>query len=207
MAVRGLGAGVKAALLISECQRGVIEEGLSPFPTLAEQAAQRGIVEKINTLAQAFRTAGLPVFHLHVAHRPDFADVPVTNVILARSVKQGRMTIGSVDVDSVAGLPVAHGDVVHARPFSLVAFHGTDLDQQLRNRGIGTLVLCGVSTNVAVSGSALCGSDLGYQVVVPEDCIAGASAESHAFVVQNLLPLYATITTGADVARAVSASA
>ncbi|MES2320777.1 MAG: isochorismatase family cysteine hydrolase [Pseudomonadota bacterium] len=204
MGVRGLGAGARPALLISECQRGVIEDGLSPFPTLAQQAAERGIVEKINALATAFRAAGLPVFHLHVAHRPDFADVPVTNVILARSVKQGRMTIGTPDVDSVAGLPVMAGDVLHARPFSLVAFHGTDLDQQLRNRGVDTLVLCGVSTNVAVSGSALCGSDLGYQVVVPEDCIAGASAESHAFIVQQLLPLYATLTTGADVAQAVA---
>ncbi|MES2898987.1 MAG: isochorismatase family cysteine hydrolase [Pseudomonadota bacterium] len=191
-------------MLISECQRGVIEDGLSPFPTLVQQAAERGTVEKINALADAFRAAGLPVFHLHVVHRADYADVPVTNVILARSVKQGRMAFGTPDVDSVAGLPIAADDILHARPFSLVAFHGTDLDQQLRNRGVGTLVLCGVSTNVAVSGSALCGSDLGYQVVVPEDCIAGASAESHAFIVQQLLPLYATMSTGADVARALS---
>jgi nicotinamidase-related amidase len=204
MALRGLGPSDRPALLISECQRGVIERDLSPFATLAEQAESRGIVGKIATLAAAFRAAGFPVFHLHVAHRPDCADVPLTNVILARSVKQGRMRIGTPDVETVAGLPIDARDVLHARGFSLVAFHGTDLDQQLRNRGVNTLVVCGVSSNVAVSGSALCGSDLGYQVLIPEDCVAGATAESHAFMVQQSLPLYSTITTGAAIADAIS---
>ena len=204
MALRGLGPGDRPALLISECQRGVIERALSPFATLAEQAEVRGIVGKIAALAAAFRAAGLPVFHLHVAHRADCADVPMTNVILARSVKHGRMRSGTPDVETVAGLEIDPRDVLHARGFSLVAFHGTDLDQQLRNRGVNTLVLCGVSSNVAVSGSALCGSDLGYQVLIPEDCVAGATAESHAFMVQQSLPLYSTITTGAAVADAIS---
>ena len=207
MALRGLGSADRPALLISECQRGVIEPGLSPFTTLAEQAAERGIVGKIAALAGAFRAAGLPVFHLHVAHRADCADVPLTNVILARSVKNGRMRIGTPDVNSVEGLEVMADDVLHARGFSLVAFHGTDLDQQLRNRGVTTLVLCGVSSNVAVSGSALCGSDLGYQVLVAEDCVAGATAESHAFMVQQSLPLYSTVTTGTAIAAAIVARA
>lgn len=207
MALRGLGPTDRPALLISECQRGVVEPGLSPFVTLAEQVEARGIVGKIGALAAAFRAAGLPVFHLHVAHRADCADVPLTNVILARSVKQGRMRIGTPDVESVPALEVMPGDVLHARGFSLVSFHGTDLDQQLRNRGVTTLVLCGVSSNVAVSGTALCGSDLGYQVLVPEDCIAGATAESHAFMVQQSLPLYSTLTTGAAVADAIATRA
>lgn len=206
-ALRGFAPGQKPALLISECQRGVIEAGLAPFPGLVEQVAVRGIVAKTAQLAAAFRAAGLPVFHLHVAHRPDYADVPVTNVILARSVKNGRMRIGSIDVDPVAGLEVQAGDVLHARGFSLVGFHGTDLDQMLRNRGVTTLVLAGVSSNVAVSGLALCGADFGYQVVVAEDCTAGASAESHAFIVQQGLPLYATLSSGREVAAALAARA
>ncbi|MES2258512.1 MAG: isochorismatase family cysteine hydrolase [Pseudomonadota bacterium] len=203
MALRGFETGRRVALLISECQRGVVEEGLSPFPTLAAQVTQRGIIGKMAHLADAFRAAGLPVFHLHVAHRPDYADVPVNNVILARSVKHGRMKLGSEDAASVDALPVHPSDVLHARSFSLVAFHGTDLDQQLRNRGISTVVLCGVSSNVAIPGSALCASDLGYQVVVPEDCIAGATAETHAFSVTQSLPLYSTVSDSAAVLAAL----
>ncbi|RJF91701.1 cysteine hydrolase family protein [Noviherbaspirillum saxi] len=194
--VRGLDKGQKAALIISECQRGVIEEGLSPFPSLAEQVKSRGIVSRIGSLAESFRAAGLPVLHAHVVHRPDYADLPVTSVIVGLSVRNGRMKAGTIDVDSVAELPVQPGDILHARSFSLVGFHGTDLDQTLRNMGVRTLVIAGVSSNVAVNGMALCASDLGYQVVIPEDCTAGATAESHAFMMKEALPLYATVTSG-----------
>lgn len=199
MMIRGLDKGQKAALLISECQRGVIEKGLSPFSTLVDQVNARGIVKKIGVLADAFRAARLPVLHLHVVHRPDYADLPITSVIVGMQAKNGRMKAGSIDVDAVPDLPVEQGDILHARTFSLVAFHGTDLDQTLRNMGVKTVVLVGVSTNFAVNGMALCASDLGYQVVVPEDCIAGATAESHAFVVKEALSLYSTITNSGAV--------
>ncbi|MES2025633.1 MAG: isochorismatase family cysteine hydrolase [Pseudomonadota bacterium] len=201
--IRGLNKGQKAALLISECQRGVIEADLSSFPGLVEQVNTRDIVKKISRLADEFRAAGLPVVHLHVVHRSDYADLPVTSVIMGMSVKNGRMKIGSVDVESVPELPVQPGDILHARSYSLVAFHGTDLDQILRNMGVQTVVLAGVSTNVAINGSALCASDLGYQVVIPEDCIAGASAESHTFLSKQLLPLYTTVTNSDTVIETI----
>jgi nicotinamidase-related amidase len=201
--LRGFDKGRKVALLISECQRGVVDPALTPFPGLAEQAAERGIIPKIAALAEAFRAHGSPVFHVHVALSPDFADLVTNNVIFANSKKANHMTIGSVEAESVPGLPVEPGDILHSRRFSLVAFHGTDLDTCLRNRGIDTVVICGVSTNVAVSGMALAATDLGYQVIVPEDCIAGASADSHAFLVRNTLPLYASLTDGETVKAAL----
>jgi nicotinamidase-related amidase len=206
MPLRGLdnlARGRRPALLISECQRGVVDADLSPFPTLAEQVAQRGIVPRIAELAQAFRTMGLPVLHLHVAHRPDCTDLPRTSALISRAVKTGYMRAGSPDVESVAGLPVLSGDHLQARRYSLGAFNGTELDTTLRHLGVGTLVLTGVSSNVAVNVTALTGSDLGYQVLVPEDCIAGASAESHDFVCRQLLPLYATLTSQAAVLKAL----
>lgn len=192
--VRGFERSRRPALLISECQRGVIDPLLSSFPGLVEQVQQRGILPRIGVLADRFRKAGLPVIHLHVVHKPDYADVPKTSVIIVRSIRDQRMREGIEDVLAVDEMRPLQGDIVHARGFSLVAFHGTDLDAMLRHMGVQTLVLAGVSTNVAISGTALCGSDLGYQVLIPEDCIAGASEETHAFIVQNQLPLYSTIT-------------
>lgn len=205
MSLRGFEPGTRAALLISECQRGVVEPGLSPFEGLAEQVRQRGLVTRVARLAQAFRRAWLPVLHLHVVHRPDYTDLPRTSLIIASTVKHRRMHEGSPDVEPVAGLEPLAGDHIHARRYALGAFHGTDLDTTLRHLGVRTLVLCGVSTNVAINGSALAGSDMGYQVVVPEDCIAGASAESHDFIVKNLLPLYATVSTQDAVEAALRA--
>ncbi|GLZ84472.1 isochorismatase [Metapseudomonas resinovorans] len=202
--LRGLDKGQRAALLISECQQGVIDPALSPFQSLAEQAAARSIVPRIARLAQCFRDAELPVIHLHVVHRPGYPDLPRTSAIIVRSVKDQRMIAGSQDVLAVEELQPHPTDIVHARSFALVAFHGTELDAMLRHMGVQTLVAVGVSTNVAISGLSLCGSDLGYQVVVPEDCIAGASAESHEFILRNLLPLYSTVCDSDAVVQAIS---
>ncbi|MBK5351257.1 cysteine hydrolase [Pseudomonas sp. TH41] len=202
--LRGFEAGKRPALLISECQLGVIDPVLSDFPGLAEQVQQRGVLPRIARLADAFRAAGLPVLHLHVAHRPGYVDLPRTSVIIARSTKKNRMIVGSEDVKSVSEVAPHESDIVHARSFSLVGFHGTDLDSILRNMGVTTLVPVGVSTNVAISGLSLCGSDLGYQVVVPEDCIAGATPQSHDFIVTNLLPLYSTLSDSESVIASLS---
>jgi nicotinamidase-related amidase len=201
--MRGLEQGKRVALLISECQRGVIEPGMSLFPQLAEQVEARGIVGKIARLAVHFRDRGQPVVHLHVAHRPDYCDLQRTSLILARSAKLGAMRRGQPDVDSVAaqGLVDTERDIVHTRTFGIVAFHGTELDATLRHMGVDTVVLAGVSTNVAIPGCAIAAADYGYQVVIAEDCIAGVSQESHEFMVTQSLPLYSTVSSSEAIMR------
>lgn len=202
--MRGLEKGSRVALLISECQRGVISAEHSNFPTLVEQVAKRGIVAKIANLAEAFRKAGQEVVHLHVAHDANYAGLPVTNVILGMSVKSGAMLKGSVDVESVDALMPADTDIVHSRPMSLVGFHGTDLDSVLRYRGITTVVPVGVSTNIAIPGLSVAASDLGYQVIVPEDCVAGADDEAHNFAIRRMLPLVSTVTESSKIIEAIA---
>lgn len=204
--LRGLESGQRAALLISECQRAVIDPALAIFPGLADQVEQRGIVPRITRLADAMREQGLPVIHLHVAHRPGYVDLPKTSVIVAQSSKAGRMIQGSDDVAPVPELTPADGDILHSRSFGLVSFHGTDLDSILRNMNVQTVILAGVSTNVAISGTALCASDLGYQVLVAEDCIAGATDETHRFICKNLLPLYSTLSDSESLIQALQSN-
>lgn len=202
--VRGLEKGQRAALLISECQNAVVDPNMALFPGLAEQVAKRQILGRIAALAEVFRQAKMPVIHLHVVHRHGYVDTPRTSAIMASSMKQGRMCEGSDDVQAIAELRPQGEDIVHARSFSLVAFHGTELDAMLRHLGVQTVIPVGVSTNVAISGTSLCASDLGYQVVVPEDCIAGATEESHDFIVKQLLPLYSSVSDSQAVIAAIN---
>jgi nicotinamidase-related amidase len=203
--IRGLEPGRRVALLINEMQRGTVEAGRTDFPELAEQVASRGLVPRIAALAEAFRAAGMPVVHAHIAHRPDYADLPMTSLIMARSRKNGRQKVGSVDAEPMPGLVPAPADVVHTRGYSLIAFHGTGLDTRLRNMGVQTVVPCGVSTNVALQGLAIAASDFGYQVVIPEDCTAGSAPDIHDLIVKTLLPLYSTVTTSERIAEALAA--
>jgi nicotinamidase-related amidase len=63
-----------------------------------------------------------------------------------------------------------------------------------------------VSTNVALFGGSLGAVDRGYQSVIAEDATAGGSAETHAWMVENALPLLAAMSTTDEVAAAIGMS-
>lgn len=193
----------RAALLISECQRGIVEQDMGGFAGLIGQVEKRRILPRIARLADRFRDAGLPVCHLTVVHRPDFADVP-SNSLLAVMARKNRLLIrGSAEAEIVQELTPAPDDFILSRSSGLIGFHGTALDAILRRMGIVTVVMTGVSTNVAVAGCAMAGTDLGYHVVVAEDCVAAADPTTHAIIVRDQLRMIARIASADDIEQAL----
>lgn len=187
------------ALLISECQRGILEPGRSVSSGLAHEAAERGIVERIGSLARQFRSRGLPVVHCTIEHRPDQLGMLPNSYLGTMALRSRSMTAGTHDVEIPAALGPEPTDIVSSRATGLTAFYGTDLDAMLRLTGVRTLVLAGVSTNVALPGLALEAVNRGYDVVLAEDCTAGSSAEAHEFFVRNQLALLARVIAAADI--------
>src|SRR5436190_4180096 len=164
--VRGLDGGERPALVICECQRGVLEPSVAIFPGLAQQARERGMLDQIARLAAAFRTHDLPVVHAHVAHRPDFGGVVVNSMVTARSRKAESMRAGTPDVEPMEGAVPEPSDYVSLRRSGLGMWYGTDLDATLRNLGVATVVLSGVSTNLALFAGAIGAVDRGYRAVL-----------------------------------------
>ena len=197
--VRGLEAGKRPALLISECQRGILDPELTMLGGLAEQVSIRGVLPRIAELATVFRNVGAPVFHIHIGHRPDFAGAAITSPLMSKSRREGKMTIGSADVEAMPEVEPVEGDFVCSRKSGLAMWHGTELDLLLRNLGVQTVVLVGVSTNLALFGGSLGAVDRGYQSVIPEDATAGGTADTHEWMVKNSLPLLSSMTTTAEV--------
>ena len=68
------------------------------------------------------------------------------------------------------------------------AFYGTELDLQLRRRGVRTIVIGGISTNFGVESTARDAFERGYSLVFVEDAMAGVSPEAHAFACQTIFP-------------------
>ncbi|WP_181781612.1 cysteine hydrolase family protein [Pseudonocardia pini] len=192
------------ALVVSECQQGVLDPALAFLPGLAEQAAETGIVSRIAVLAAAFREAGLPVVHCHIAHRPDLAGMRANSLLGALALKHRSMIAGTPAVETPPELRPAPEDHVSSRSLGLTPFYGTDLDAVLRLRGVETVVLTGVSTDVAVPGLAMEAVNRGYAVQVAADCVAGSSAENQAFALANQLRVLARITDSARVLAALS---
>jgi nicotinamidase-related amidase len=203
--VRGLDTGERAALVISECQRGVLDPVVAIFPGLAQQAQERGMLTNIARLAAAFRAHDLPVVHAHVAHRPDFGGVVVNSMVTARSRKAESMRAGTPDVEAMDGAMPEPSDYLSVRRSGLGMWYGTDLDATLRNLGVETVVLSGVSTNLALFAGAIGAVDRGYRAVLAEDASAGATPEQHEWMITNALPLITTISSVDDIITDLSA--
>lgn len=198
-AVRGLGPGERAALIVNEVQNAIANPVYIDTP-LAAQAAGRGIVGRINTLAAAFREAGAPVIFCTIAARtPDFAGFRVNCALAAGIRRKGHLVAGTATAAVHDDLVVEPTDIVSSRAHGMAPFTGTTLDATLRGYGIGTVVLSGVSTNIALPGAATEAVALGYNVVLAEDCTAGATPETHQMQVTLHLPLLATVTDAASV--------
>ncbi|KFG88336.1 putative hydrolase [Sphingobium herbicidovorans NBRC 16415] len=84
----------------------------------------------------------------------------------------GHFHIRGAPAESVEKLRPQPQDFPVARSSGLIGFHGTALDAMLRRMTIETVVITGVSTNVAVAGCAMAATDPACQVVAAKDCFA-----------------------------------
>lgn len=199
--LRALLAPAQTALLMMECQQGVIG-GEGRFNALAESVARHGTVAQIARLLAAARRAGLPVFHLTTSRRADGRGAVTNCAILAAGRKSEPLVVGSARHAIVAELSPVEGDFVVNRQHGLTPFHGTELDQLLRNLGVHTVVAAGVSVNVGITGLTIEAVNAGYQVVIPREAVAGTPDEYVEAVLQNTLRLLATVTSVDEVLAA-----
>lgn len=196
-ALDDLAAPAHTAIITQECQGAVIgpHAGLA---ALAEEA-RRVALPNIVRLLPAARAAGVRVVHCLVRRRPDGLGSNHNAKIFA--IGPGK---GLGDIDIAPGSPGAAllpelgpepTDLVLSRWHGVGPMGGTDLDAVLRNLGISTVVVVGVSLNIAIPNVVMDAVNAAYRVVVPRDAVAGIPAEYGEAVIANTLSLLATITT------------
>jgi nicotinamidase-related amidase len=136
------------------------------------------------------------VLHAIAARRPDGLGAN-HNARLFRAAERApvKQLLGTPAVEVVEEIGREPADLVSTRLHGLSPILGTDVDALLRNVGARTLVVVGVSTNVAIPNAVFDAVNLGYQVVLPRDAIAGVPASYTDVLIANTLSLVATITT------------
>jgi nicotinamidase-related amidase len=161
---------------------------------------ERGILARVERLVRAGRAAGARIVHCTAEFRPDLAGTQRNCPVLAAALKQPEHLFrGSPGAEVIPALGPEAEDLVVPRLHGLTAFAGTELDPLLRNLGTRTVLVAGVSVNVGVTGTVLEAANLGYQVVVAADTVAGHPAEYADAVVRHTLGLLATVTTSDEV--------
>ena len=205
-AVRGLEPGNRAALVVNEMQNAITNLAYIDSP-LAGQVAARGVVAQVNALTAAFRRAGSPVIFCTIAARTaNFEGFRVNCALAANIRRKGHLVAGTANAAIHDDLVVEPSDIVCDRSHGMAPFTGTNLDATLRGYAIDTVVLSGVSTNIALPGAATEAVALGYNVVLAEDCSAGATPETHHMQITQHLLLLAAITDAESVMALLPAS-
>ncbi len=192
----------RAALVLQEVQNGVVGSP-SVLPALTEAAAAVGLIGNCARLARAARAAGVPVVHCTAETRDDGRGAN-SNARLFLGVRKAplRLSPGSAAVQVPAEIGVDPSDIVLARYHGLGPMTGTQLDSILRNLGTTTIVGVGVSVNIGITNLAFDAVNRGYQIVLPQDAIAGVPAEYADAVVARTLSLVATLTTTDEIIAA-----
>src|ERR1700689_4213526 len=179
----------KTALVLIDLQNAIV--GMNPVPHTAAQ-----VVENSKKLADAFRVQGAPVVYVRVDLN-DFMALPVD-----QPFNLGDKPIPAAASQIAPSAGFQPGDLlVTKRHWG--AFAGTDLEQQLKTRGVDTVVLTGISTNHGVESTARQGTGLGFAFVLVEDACAGLDAEEHRFAFEKIFPRLACIRATDEVIAAL----
>lgn len=174
------------ALVVIDMQRDFVEPGGFGEQLGNDVGLLARVVPPLQALLAAWRAAGLFVVHTREGHRPDLADCPPSKLvrgggapIIGAPGPKGRILVrGEVGHDIVDELAPQDGEVVLDKP-GKGAFHATDLELLLRNRGITSLVVTGVTTEVCVHTTVREANDRGFECFVPADCVGSYFPEFH----------------------------
>ena len=203
-ALDDLAAPEHTAIVTQECQGAVIGPNAG-LAVLAEEA-RRVALPNIVRLLPAARAAGVRVVHCLVQRRPDGLGSNHNAKIFAigRGLGGGGVDItpGTTGAALLPELGPEPDDLVLSRWHGVGPMGGTDLDAVLRNLGVSTIVVVGVSLNIAIPNVVMDAVNAAYHVIVPRDAVAGVPAEYGDAVIANTLSLLATITTTDELLRA-----
>jgi nicotinamidase-related amidase len=198
----------RAALLLVELQNDIVHEdniGKKGFRgVLAAQVRKREVLPKVRTLIDAAHAGGVPVGYVNYARKPDF---PRPNTLLhRRTAAEPTLIEGTWGAETHPRVAPAASDFVFTRCVAVDGSYGTQMYPVLRMLKRDALLICGVSTNLAVEGIVRASVNRGFEMFVIEDCCAGFPDEWHEFSIRNIMPLLATVTSSEAVHAALASA-
>ncbi len=179
------------ALVLIDLQNAIVSRQLAPHSATE-------VVSRSAALAEAVRASGGTAVYVRVL---------VSDILSLPADRSGPRPSGPMPPEASELVPEAgfrEGDVLITKR-QWGAFYGTNLEQQLRRRGIRTLILAGIATNMGVESTARAAQDQGYELVFAEDAMSSLSAELHQFSVQNIFPMMGRVRSSAEIMEALKA--
>jgi nicotinamidase-related amidase len=176
----------RTALVIIDMQRDFLEPGGFGETLGNDVSLLAAAVGPCRAVLAAARRRGLLVIHTREGHAPDLSDAPRAklergnpSLRIGAPGPMGRILIrGEPGHDIIPELAPEALEPVIDKP-GKGAFYRTDLEALLANRGIESLLVCGVTTEVCVNTTVREANDRGYRCIVLADCCASFFPEFH----------------------------
>jgi nicotinamidase-related amidase len=180
----------KTALVLIDLQNGIVARQTAPY-------SPQDVMRNARRLAESFRAKGATVVYVHVK-MSDFLPLPVDQPMREPNAPPPPPEASELAPDS----GFQSGDLqITKRHWG--AFAGTDLEQQLRKRGIDTVVLGGIATNIGVESTARQGTGLGFAFVIVEDACSTFDTDMHRFAFEKIFPRLARVRKTGEVIAAL----
>ncbi len=177
-----------------------LQKGIAGMPGGAPHLRTKVVANSALLLAAARRAGAQPVL-VHVGGSPDGADR------LHPNADQQMRVAGQMPPDWSELVPELDRQpadiVIFKRQWG--AFYGTDLDLQLRRRGLTAIVLCGIATEFGVESTARDAYERGYELLFAADAMTGLHAESHANAIERIFPRMGRVRSTEEIVAALQA--
>jgi nicotinamidase-related amidase len=177
------------ALVLIDLQNGILSRDTKPYSTSE-------VVERSRKLADTFRAKNAPVVYVRVV-MSDFLSLPADEVMILPKDMPAHFS----EIAESAGMQ--SGDLLISKRH-WGAFAGTGLEHELRNRGIETVVLAGIATNIGVESTLRQGTGLGFAFVTVEDACSTFSKEMQDFAFSTIFPRLSKVRKTQQILEAIA---
>ncbi len=177
--------GRDAALIVVDMQNSCLADEGSMAKVGLDISDLKTTVEPVQRLIAASRAAGIPIVFSQYEFRSDYSDGGLLVELYPALREVGGMVAGTWDAALESRLPVEPSDIVISKS-RYSAFFGTELDQVLRARNVGTLIICGVTTEMCVESTLRDGFFHDFRIVLAADAVASVDRARHAATLQTV---------------------
>ncbi len=153
------------------------------------------VVPNILSLSEAARDKGLPVIYVNDCHRPGVYDREFDK-------REPHCIDGTWGAEVIDELEPEDGDLcIKKRRFS--GFFQTDLDLVLRELNVDTVIVTGVVTNICVRSTCHDAFFLGYNVIVPRDCVRATAPREQESSLWDIETHFGTVTDSSELIKMI----
>ena len=165
------------------------------------QVRDREVIPRVRALTDRVRDDGGTVVFTRVAWQPDYSDLNANSALLQLVRQTGSLGEGTPGAELVDDTGRQDADLVHTH--QRISGLTSELEDELRARGVDTVLICGVATNASVEGTARQFSDAGFVTYVVDEACSAATPAAHQASIESL-GLVAGVCSLDDALRALS---